>query len=74
MKFEIITTQNNRQVSREEFLKTLSGAIKSGYHLYTRYSVDGYTMNKKKTWVFMDFGIMLIAYYDTDEEMEGLGR
>ena len=74
MEFEIITAQSNRQVSREEFLKTLSKEIKAGYHFYTRYSVDGYTMKKKKSWVFMDLGIMLIAYYDTDEEMEGLEK
>lgn len=74
MEFEIITTQNNLQVSREEFLKTLCGAIKAGYHFYTRYSVDGYTMKKKKSWVSTDLGIMLVSYCDTDEEMEGLER
>ena len=31
-------------------------------------------MKKKKSWVFMDLDIMLIAYYDTDEEMEGLEK
>lgn len=72
MEFEIITTQSNRQVSREEFLKTLSGAVKSGYRFYTRHSIDGYAMKKKKSWVFMDLGIMLIAYYDADEEIEDL--
>lgn len=72
MEFEIITQQSNRHVSREEFLKTLSGAIKAGYHFYTRYSVDGYTMKKKKSLVSMDLGIMLIAYYDTDKEIEDL--
>ena len=74
MEFEIITAQSNRQVYREEFLKTLCGEIKDGYRFYTRYSIDGYTMKKKKYWVFMDLGIMLIAYYDTDKEMEGLER
>lgn len=74
MEFEIITAQSNRQVSREEFLKTLSVAIKKGYRFHTRYSVDGYAMKKKKSWVFMDLGIMLIAYYDNDEEMEGLEK
>ena len=72
MEFEIITAQSNLQVSREEFLKTLCGAIKSGYHFYTRYSVDGYTMKKKKSWVSTDLGIMLIAYYDNDKEIEDL--
>ena len=74
MEFEIITTQNNRQVSMEEFLKTLCRAIKEGYRFHTRYSVDGYTMKKKKYWVFMDLGIMLIAYYDTDKEIEDLEK
>jgi len=74
MEFEIITAQSNRQVSREEFLKTLYGEIKAGYRFYTRYSMDGYTMKKKKSWTFMDLGIMLIAYYDNNEEMEGLER
>ena len=74
MEFEIITAQSNRQVSKEEFLKTLYGAIKAGYRFYTRHSIDGYTMKKKKSWVLMDLGIMLIAYYDTDEEMEGLEK
>ena len=72
MKFEIITTQSNRQVSREEFLKTLCGVTKAGYRFYTRYSVDGYTMKKKKSWVSTDLGIMLIAYYDNDKEIEDL--
>lgn len=72
MEFEIITTQSNRQVSREEFLKTLSGAMKAGYRFHARYSVDGYAMKKKKSWVSIDLGIMLIAYYDADEEIEGL--
>ena len=74
MEFEIITAQSNRQVSREEFLKTLCMEIKEGYRFYTRYSVDGYTMKKKKSLIFMDLGIMLIAYYDNDEEMEVLER
>ena len=74
MEFEIITMQSNLQVSREEFLKTLCGSIKAGYHFYTRYSMDGYTMKKKKSWVFMDLGIMLIAYYDTDKETEDLAK
>ena len=72
MKFEIITAQSNRQVSREEFLKTLSKAIKNGYRFYTRYSVDGYTMKKKKSWVSIGLGIMLVAYYDSDKEIEDL--
>lgn len=72
MEFEIITQQSNCQVSREEFLKTLSGAMKAGYRFYTRYSVDGYTMKKKKSWVSIDLGIMLVVYYDTDEELEDL--
>ena len=74
MEFEIITTQSNRQVSREEFLKTLYGEIKVGYRFHTRYSMDGYTMKKKKYWFFMDLGIMLIAYYDTDKEIEDLEK
>ena len=74
MEFELITQQSNRQVSREEFLKTLCGAIKAGYHFYTRYSVDGYTMKKKKSWVSTGLGIMLVSYYDTDKEMEGLEK
>lgn len=72
MKFEIITAQSNREVSKEEYLRTLSKAMKAGYRFYTRYSVDGYTMKKKKCWVSIDLGIMLVAYYDADEEIEDL--
>ena len=72
MRFEFINAQRNCELSRKAFLRMLSGALEISENYTTWNSVDGYNGKNKKYWFFLDLGIKLVVYYDSEEELANL--
>ena len=72
MRFEFVNAQRNCELSRKAFARMLSGALEISEDFGTGDSFDGYTCKHKKFWLFLDLGVKLVVYYDSEEELEDI--